>query len=92
MQISETLRPAAFGISRTHLSPLDNEPSLISSMLRARGKAKAKTRDKDRMSWAEFFVSFTTIPIPLMLNLFWFYKIVKKASRMIFGKSKPKDL
>lgn len=44
------------------------------------------------VSWAEFFVSFTTIPIPLMLNLFWFYKIVKKASRMIFGKSKPKDL
>ena len=36
----------------------------------------------------EFIVSLVTVPIPIGLNLFWFYKIVSKARRMIFPKKK----
>ena len=36
----------------------------------------------------EFVVSLITIPIPVALNLFWFYKIVSKAMRMLNPKPK----
>ena len=39
-------------------------------------------------STAEFVVSCITVPIPVALNLFWFYKIVSKAQRMISKKAK----
>ena len=41
------------------------------------------------LSTVEYFVSLITVPIPVALNLFWFYKIVSKARRMM-GKSKDK--
>jgi hypothetical protein len=36
----------------------------------------------------EWIVTLSTVPIPIALNLYWFYKIVKKASRMLFPKPK----
>ena len=40
------------------------------------------------MSTVEYLISLVTIPIPIALNLFWFYKIVSKAKRMISKKKK----
>ena len=40
------------------------------------------------LSTAEYVVSLLTVPIPVGLNLFWFYKIVSKAMRMINPKPK----
>ena len=39
---------------------------------------------------AEWLVSLVTVPIPIALNLFWFYKIVSKARRMVAKSSKAK--
>ena len=36
----------------------------------------------------EWIVALLTVPIPLGLNLFWFYKIVSKAMRMLNPKPK----
>ena len=40
------------------------------------------------LSWPEWVVCLTTIPIPIALNLFWFYKIANKAMRMMRPKKK----
>ncbi len=37
----------------------------------------------------ELVVGITTLPIPICLNLFWFYKIISKAQRMMSGGGKP---
>lgn len=38
------------------------------------------------LSTAWWWISVTTVPIPVMLNCFWFYKMVRKALRMLGGK------
>ena len=43
------------------------------------------------VSSAEWIAGLIMIPIPVCLNLFWFQKILKKASRMLFGKSSGKN-
>lgn len=43
------------------------------------------------LSTAEYVVSLVTVPIPVMLNLFWFWKIVSKAKRMLYPKPKKDD-
>ena len=40
------------------------------------------------METYEYLITLVTVPIPIALNLFWFYKIVSKARRMISKKKK----
>jgi len=41
-------------------------------------------------STAEYAVSLLTVPIPIGLNLYWFYLIMRKATRLVFGKGSKK--
>ena len=41
-------------------------------------------------SAGEYATSLLTVPIPICLNLFWFYKIVSKAMRMLGKQKKEK--